>query len=492
MSSAGEYDLVVLGGGAAGLVCAVTAALAGARVALVEREKLGGDCTNYGCIPSKALLHAARLAHLARTSSQAGVLIAPPEVDFPAVLAGVRRAIATVASHEEPSELQAAGCEVLFGQGVFGSQSSLTVADRVLGFRRAVIATGTVPAVPDIPGLQARGFVTNREIFSLAALPAHLLVLGGGPIGCELAQAFARLGSRVTLVQRNRRLLPLEEEEASSLLERQFRNEGIEVLTSSRLTRAEPIQIETPSGPVMRPCDQILVATGRLPATEGLGLEVAGVEQTTQGYVRVDHRLRTTNPRIWACGDIHGGLKFTHVAEYEAKLVVAQALFRLPLRPSYRVIPWTTFTDPEVARVGLSEAGAREAGLDPRVWRFPVARVDRAITEGETVGFYKLVTDRRGRILGATIVAQAAGELIHEAALAMQHGIKADALARTVHVYPTRALGLRRAADLYLLESIPAWLRRLVQWLLGYRTDRRPTPLITGEMESDHARQVDP
>lgn len=448
-------DLVVIGGGSGGLVVASVAARLGLRVTLIEaEEQLGGDCLHYGCIPSKALIHAAKVAATVQRASQYGLEVGEMRpVDLARVNAAVRERIGVIQRHDAAERFRGYGCEVLFGAARFTGPDTVRVNGGELRARRIVVATGSSAFVPPIEGLDETGFITNREAFSLKALPTRLAVLGGGPVGVELAQAFARLGSQVTILQRGPRILPREEPEASAGLAALLAGEGIRLFTGAEVTavhRSEGgkrLAYRTAEGETSLEADEVLVAVGRRPNISGLDLEAAGVAYRTRG-IQVDARLRTSNRRVFACGDVCGPYLFTHMAEYQAGIVIANTAFRLPRRVDYRVVPWVTYTDPELARVGSTEAEARERHDDVEVMRFGFDEIDRAIVERETEGFVKLVTRRR-RLLGATLLGAHAGELIPELVFSMQSRAKISTLSATIHPYPTRAQIHRRAVNSY-------------------------------------------
>jgi pyruvate/2-oxoglutarate dehydrogenase complex dihydrolipoamide dehydrogenase (E3) component len=457
------YDLVVIGGGTAGLVCAAGAAGLGARVALIERARLGGDCLNTGCVPSKALLRSARAVGEARAASAVGVR-AETAVDFAAVMARMRARRADIAPHDSASRLAALGVDVFFGQARFTSASTIAVGDAPpnhhdggaparlpglpisLSFRKAVIATGSRPAIPAVPGLAAVPFVTNETIFDLREQPPSLLVLGAGPIGCELAQAFARLGTRVTLIQRSSQVLPREDADAAATVSAALARDGVDVRVGLRVTSAGPdpsgVRLAFDGGELTAPL--LLVATGRTPNVDGLDLDAAGVAAGDEG-IHVSDRMRTTNRRIYASGDVASTYKFTHAADALSRIVVQNALFFGRKRASALVVPWCTFTDPEVAHVGVS---GRDAPGDSAAITIPLRDVDRAVVDEEADGFVR-IHHRRGRIVGATIVGPAAGEMIAPVAYAMQNGHTLDRLSSAVFPYPTRTLALRQAGDAY-------------------------------------------
>ena len=441
-----ERDVVVLGGGAGGMAAARAAARAGLRPLLVQLGPIGGDCTFTGCIPSKTLIEAA-----ARGDS------------FDAASAATHRAVELIAAREDDDVFRREGIEVLHGWATFRSPHEVDVDGTVLRSGRFVLATGAIPAVPPIPGLADTDYLTNENVFALDQLPASLAVVGGGAVGCELAQAFRRLGSEVTVIEVLERLLPKEEPEASTAIADAFRAEGIQIRVDQPVIRAEAavdkraVTLSLGDGDVVT-AERVLMAVGRRAATDGLGLDTAGVA-TDGGFVVVDKYLRTNVPTIWAVGDVTGLLPFTHAADEMGRIAVVNALSRRPRRrfdPS--AIPWVTFTAPEVGRVGMTEADAADHG--GRVAYLPMSHVDRAVTAGETRGFVKLIAGPRpilrnaggGRLLGATVVASRGGELIHEAALAMQTRMFTGRLAQAVHAYPTWSMAIRQTAAQFFME----------------------------------------
>ncbi|NUP36308.1 MAG: FAD-dependent oxidoreductase [Streptomyces sp.] len=447
------YDLVVIGGGSAGLTAARTAGRFGARTLLVERDRLGGDCLWTGCVPSKALLHAAAEVQAARRAGAYGLAAASGPVDLAAVMGHVKGAIAAIEPHDSADALRQLGVEVAYGPAVFTGLRTLTVGEREVSFRHAVIATGSSPSLVPVPGLAEAVPLTSDTVWGLAELPGRLVVLGGGPIGCELGQAFARLGSRVTMVEALERLLPREEPRASQVVRERLEAEGVTALTGYRAEKVADGVLHGRGGPV--PYDALLAVTGRRANTAGLGLEAAGVELTAQGHVRVDGRLRTGNPRIYAAGDVTGRSAFTHLGGTQGAAAATDALLGVRRRIDYGAVPWVTFTDPEVARVGLTaeEARARH-GSRARVRTLDHERVDRAVADGRTEGFTSLVLDPRGRIVGATVVAPRAGETIAHLAAAVRLGWTPSQYAKTVHPYPTYADGPWHAALLDVYDRL--------------------------------------
>jgi pyruvate/2-oxoglutarate dehydrogenase complex dihydrolipoamide dehydrogenase (E3) component len=462
-------DLVIIGGGAGGLVVASVAAQLGLAVTLVERaQRLGGDCLHHGCVPSKALIRTAEVASLMRRAADFGLPSVAPQVDMARVSAHVRAVIEEIQHHDDPERFRGYGCEVLLGEPAeFLSPREVRVGDRRIRARRFVLATGSGPFVPPIEGLREAGFLTNLDVFSLRTLPRRLVVLGAGPIGLELGQAFARLGSKVTVIERLPRPLPHEDPEITDALMAQLAAEGIEVhagTEAQRVRRSGETTIVECSGGLALTADALLVAVGRSPNVAGLGLDAAGVRYGARG-VEVDRRLRTSQRHIYACGDVCGPYAFTHMAEYQAGIVIANAVFRFPKRVDYRVVPRVTFTDPELAHVGMTEAQARERGITPDVLRFPFRDVDRAITERECAGLVKLVA-HRGRLLGASVLGPRGGELLHELALAMTAGVRLSVISATIHAYPTLAQVHRRAVNAGLGKRLfSRGTRRLVRMI---------------------------
>jgi pyruvate/2-oxoglutarate dehydrogenase complex dihydrolipoamide dehydrogenase (E3) component len=474
---ADRYNLVVIGGGTAGLVSAAGAAGLGARVALVERGLLGGDCLNYGCVPSKALLRTARAAADVRQAASFGVQSSGDvRVNFPAVMARLRRLRADISPHDSAERFRGLGVDVYFGEARFVAADSILVGDQHLRFRRALIATGSRAAVPDIQGLTEAGFLTNETVFSLTDLPSRLAIIGAGPIGCELAQAFARCGSLVTLIGKHDRVLPRDDPEAAGIVETALRRDGVEVLLHGETTHIERrgdqkvVALNQGGGRREVIADAILVATGRAPNVEGLGLEVGGVAYHERRGVHVNDRLQTTNRRIFAAGDVCSSFKFTHAADAMARIVIQNALFFGRAKSSRLIIPWCTYTDPEVAHVGLLPAEAEERGIEIDTYAEQLHYVDRAVLNGETEGFVKIHVHRGGdKIVGATIVARHAGEMIAEITLAMTARAGLGKLARTIHPYPTQTEAIKRAADAYLRTQLTPrlkrWLERWFRWL---------------------------
>ncbi|HVA48050.1 MAG TPA: mercuric reductase [Pirellulales bacterium] len=475
-SPEGAYNLVAIGGGTAGIIAALGTARLGGRAALVEQNLLGGDCLNYGCVPSKALLRAARAVHQLSLGEQYGFrLPGAPNSDFAAVMQRVRRLRAQIGQHDSARRFQAEGVDVYFGHARFTGRDRLDVEGRELLFRRAVIATGGKPALPAIPGIEAIDCLTNETVFSLTELPRRLVVIGGGPVGCELAQAFRRFGSEVHLVQRPETLLPKEEPAASRLVQTQFEREGIHLHLGWTTDAAEPVgdakSIVLQRGGEKRKliADAILAAAGRSPNLDDLSLDAAGVRCTEKG-VEVNDCLQTSNPAIYAAGDVCSSYKFTHAADAMARLCLRNALFFGRRRVSRLVIPRCTYTDPEVAQVGLTAREAAERGIEFDTYRVDLAEIDRAVLDGEQEGFAAIHTHRgTGKMLGATIVAEHAGEMIGEVALAMTKKLPLSALAATIHCYPTQVEVLKRIADNYSRTRLTPLVATLARKWLAWR-----------------------
>ena len=475
---AGRYNLVVVGAGTAGLVAAAGAAILGAKVALVERHLMGGDCLNYGCVPSKALIRASRAAYAITEAREFGVEASAPTIEFADVMRRVRRVRAEIAPHDSVQRFAGLGVEVFLGHGHFTGKRSLEVEGERLEFRKAIIATGARAAVPPIPGLAEAGYLTNETVFSLTALPRRLIVIGGGPIGCELAQAFVRLGSQVTLVSDVLRLLPREDADVAALLEKQFRSEGIELILGAKVERAEKSGVgkiliiesgDSGQGKQTVVGDEILLAVGRAPNVEGLNLEAAGVQYDDKG-VTVDDQLRTSNKNILAAGDISSRYHFTHAAEALGRIALQNALFLGRKRTSDLVIPWCTYTDPEIAHVGLNEEEGRKSGIEIETLTLPFAENDRGVVDGDSAGFVRVHASRKnGKLLGATLVSRHAGESIGELVMAIQHGIKVGALGAVIHPYPTEAEIIKRLGNTSQRGRLKPWMKRALVKMFQWR-----------------------
>ena len=474
-----DYNLVVIGAGSAGLVTSYIAAAVKAKVALIEKDRMGGDCLNTGCVPSKALIRAAKLIAYSRRGTEFGFKPATVEVNFAAVMERVQQVVKTVEPHDSMERYQGLGVEVIQGAARIASPYSVEVNGRVLTSRAIVIASGAHPLVPPIPGLEAIDYLTSDNLWELRQLPARLIVLGGGPIGCEMTQAFARLGSQVTQVEMAPRILGREDEEISTLIGERFVAEGVRLLTghtaqSVRLEGERKLLLcEGSEGPVEIEFDQLLVAVGRAANVKGFGLEELGVRLSHRGTIAADPFLRTNFPTIFCAGDVTGPYQFTHTAGHQAWYAAVNALFGSfkKFAVDYRVIPWATFIDPEVARVGLNELEAKEQGIAYEVTRFELAELDRAIAEGETCGFVKVLTvPGKDKILGVTLVGPHAGDLIAEYVSAMRHGLGLNKILGTIHIYPTLAEANKMAAGEWKKAHVP---QQLLQWVERFHNWRR-------------------
>jgi pyruvate/2-oxoglutarate dehydrogenase complex dihydrolipoamide dehydrogenase (E3) component len=473
----GRYNLVVLGAGTAGLVSAIGAAGLGAKVALIEARLMGGDCLNVGCVPSKALISAARLAADVRRSDELGVNIhGDVEVDFPAVMERMRRLRARISANDSAHRYRDAGVDVFIGRGKFSGPDRIEVEGKTLEFKRAVIATGGRAAAPPIEGIEEAGYLTNETVFSLTELPRRLLVIGAGPIGCELSQAFVRFGAEVHLLEGAGQILTREDPDAAERVEKALRRDGVQLIPNCKVTRVSKqgsdklVELECGGQCRTISVDEILVSVGRAPNVEGIGLESAGVDYDARRGIVVDDHLRTTNPKVFAAGDCCFKYKFTHTADALARIVVQNALFGLPFmkkKASALTIPWCTYTDPEIAHVGLYEKDAKAKGIPVRTFVQELEDVDRAILDGSDEGFIKVhVKEGTDEILGATIVASHAGEMVSELTLAMTAGVGLGAIAGTIHPYPTQAECIKRTADAFNRTRLTPLVKRFFKtWL---------------------------
>ncbi len=475
-----DTNLVVIGAGSAGLVAALIAAAVKARVTLIERDRMGGDCLNTGCVPSKALIRSARIADYMRRAPEFGLESVPVAVDFPKVMARVQAAIAAIEPHDSVERFTGLGVDCVQGSARITSPWTVVVGERTISTRNIIIASGARARVPDIPGLAELDFLTSDTLWDINEAPRRLLVLGAGPIGCELAQAFARLGSKVTLVTHVDRIMPREDEEVSACVLETFRSHGLTVHTGyeARLFGAgdggQFCRFDTEGGERELQFDRVLLAVGRSPNTAGLGLDELGIATRPGGTIEVDDYLRTVIPTIYACGDIVGPYQFTHMASHQAWYATVNSLFGFlrRFRVDYSVVPWATFTDPEVARVGLNETDARSQGVPFELTRYDIGDLDRAIADGEAHGFVKVLTaPGKDRILGVTIVGYHAAELLAEFVLAMKHGLGLNKLLGTIHIYPTLSESNKFAAGewrkAHAPETLLGWVGRLHNWRRG-------------------------
>jgi pyruvate/2-oxoglutarate dehydrogenase complex dihydrolipoamide dehydrogenase (E3) component len=470
----GRYNLVVVGAGTAGLVSAAGAAGLGAKVALIERHLLGGDCLNVGCVPSKAILRAAHAADDARRAKEFGVDVGSVHVDFAQAMERLRRLRAKISPNDSVARFTKLGVDVYLGDAVFTGPTSVAVDGALLTFSKAIIATGARAAAPDIPGLEEAGYLTNETLFDLTELPRRLAVIGAGPIGMEMAQAFRRLGSDVTVIERGGGVLPRDDREAASIVQRSLEEDGVQFLFESRVKDARRLPegrlltVERVGQKVSLDVDAVLVAAGRAPNVEGLGLESAGVAYD-RGGVQVDGRLRTTNPRIFAAGDVCSAWKFTHAADAMARIAIRNALFLGRAQATNLLIPWSTYTDPEIAQVGMTVDESQKKDLAIQSFTQHFGDVDRAILEGEPAGFVRIhVRKGSDRIVGATVVGRHAGELISEITLAMHAGVGLGQLSSVIHPYPTRAEAIKRCGDQFqrtrLTPTVAGLFRRWLRW----------------------------
>ncbi len=463
-------DICIIGAGSAGLSVAAGAAQLGVRTVLIEAGKMGGDCLNTGCVPSKSLIAAAKAAMTVRNSHRFGVYAGEPQVDFTKTQGYVHSVVDAIAPNDSVERFTKLGCKVIKGHARFLDPETVEVDGTKVRARRFVIATGSRAAIPQIPGLSDLPFFTNESIFENNTLPAHLVVVGAGPVGCELAQAHRRLEAQVTLLDIGR-MLPRDNSDAVDVVRQRFRAEGVEIAEYVKIRRCERtdsgVAVLAEQGHVERriECSHLLIATGRRPNVDHLGLDAAGVRYSAKG-VETDARLRTTNKRIFAAGDVIGGYQFTHMASYHAGIVIRNALFRLPAKAAPKAFPWVTYTDPELARVGLTEEEAGRRGAGIRVLRAPFSENDRAQAEGVTEGFLEAVLSKRGKVLGATIVGAHAGELILPWALAISQGLGIGALADVIVPYPTLSEITKRAAGSYYMPTLfSERTRKLVRFL---------------------------
>lgn len=475
-----DTNMVVIGAGSAGLVTAYIAALVKARVTLIEKHQMGGDCLNTGCVPSKALIRSASVNHLIKRAAEFGLEDASARVNFSAVMQRIRDVIKTIEPHDSVARYSELGVDCVQGQATITSPWTVAVGEQQISTRHIVIASGARPWVPPIPGLEKMDYLTSDSIWTLDELPARLLVMGGGPIGCELAQAFARLGSKVTIVNRSERILPREDVDVSVFISERFKAEGIEVITSREVdgfmdSNGSRVAITSGAqGELHIPFDRVLVAVGRKANTENFGLETLGVALNPNGTIKVNEYLQTNYPNIFACGDVAGPYQFTHMASYQAWFAAVNSLFGAfkKFRIHYKVVPWATFIDPEVARVGLNELEAEEKGIEYEVTRYGIDDLDRAIADSEAMGYVKVLTvPGKDKILGATIVGYHASELINEFILAMTHGLGLKKIMASIHIYPTLSESGKFAASEWRRNNAPQWIMPYLEKFHRWRRD---------------------
>lgn len=471
---ADKYNLVVIGAGSAGLTAASGAAGIGAKVALIEKSFMGGDCLNYGCVPSKALIRSGRTAADVRDAAEFGVTI--PEgvdVNFGPIMQRVRSVRADIAPHDSAQRFADMGVDVFFGAAKFTGPNTVEVGGQTLTFTKALVSTGSQPAAIPIPGLAEAGYLTNESVFNLLTQPKRLAVIGGGPIGSELAQAFQRLGTQVYLIDISKHILSREDEDAAELVQQRLVEDGVELILDAKTTQVEAVNGQKVlhytqndvTGSIE--VDEILLAVGRRPNVNGLDLEAANVEYTKRGIV-VNDQLQTTNPNVYAAGDVASPYQFTHVAGHSGAIVVQNALFPIPKRKfSDLIIPWVTYTDPEVAHVGIYPSQAAEQGIEIDTYQAPMGKNDRAIAEGDTDGFIKVHTEKgSGKILGATIVSRHAGDLLNEITVAMKHNISLGALGSVIRPYPTQGEVISRVAIEFNKTRLTPRIKGIFNWWL--------------------------
>jgi len=475
---ASRYNLVVIGAGTAGLVTAAGAAGLGAKVALIEKHLLGGDCLNVGCVPSKSLLRSSRAYADVRDAHEFGVRVPDGvEVDFPAVMERMRRLRSRISHNDSARRFQQLGVDVFLGEGHFKEPDTIEVGGKTLRFKKAVLTTGARAAAPPIPGLAEAGYLTNETVFSLTELPRRLAVIGAGPIGCELAQAFCRFGSEVSILEMQPQILTREDQDAAQIVQRSFLRDGVNLVLGCKILGVEKrnsdkiIQLECEGECRDLPVDEILVGVGRAPNVEGLNLEAAGVKYDERKGVQVNDYLQTSNPRIFAAGDICFPYKFTHTADALARIVIQNTLFLGRKKASALTIPWCTYTDPEIAHVGMYEKDALAKGIPVDTFLRPLKEVDRAILDGEEEGFLKIhVKKGTDKILGATMVARHAGEMISEITLAMVLNSGLGTLAGVIHPYPTQTEAIKQAGDAYNRTRLTPLVKKVFsRWLAWTR-----------------------
>lgn len=474
-----DYNMVVIGGGSAGLVSAYIASAVKAKVALIEKHKMGGDCLNTGCVPSKALIRSAKIFNYFRRANEFGLETVAPQLQFSKVMERVQRVIHEVEPHDSIERYTELGVECITGEAQILSPYEIQVNGKTITTKNIVVATGARPLVPKIPGLELVKPLTSDNIWNLREQPKQLVVLGGGPIGCELAQSFARLGTKVTLVEMANRIMVREDEDVSEVVAKSFSQEGLNILTSHKALRIENGQsgsrliCESSGKEVAIEFDQILLALGRKANVTGFGLEKLGVEISTRGTVVADEFLRTTNfPNIYVCGDVTGPYQFTHTAAHQAWYVAVNALFSpfKAFKVDYRVIPWCTFSDPEVARVGLNESEAKEKGIEYQVTKYGIEDLDRAIADSEAHGFVKVLTEPGSdKILGVTIVGHHAGDIIAEYVTAMKYGLGLNKILGTIHIYPTLSEANKYAAGVWKRKNAPQFALKILSKFHAWR-----------------------
>lgn len=487
-----DYDIAMVGGGVGGLVCSLGANNLGAKTLLIDKQSLGGDCLHFGCVPTKALVKSAKVAHYFKKSADFGFKNANVEINFEDVMNRMRHVQGIIAKNDDPDLFRKRGIDVEIGTGQFLDNHTFELNGKKITSKKFVVATGTRPAQIPIPGLDSVNYYTNETILKLNKRPDTLVVLGAGPIGLEFAHFFLRMGTKVIVVEKFGQILPKEDPEIAAALEKILLEEGMEIYTCAEVKGIKKGDGETgaivtaqcqnakkkaqgdnptEAGVWDIPCDALLVAIGRQPNVENLGLEAAGIEYDARKGIQVNNGLRTTAKNIWACGDVTGPFPFTHMAEYQASIVVGNALFPFVNRKvNYNCVPWVTYTDPELGRVGMSEAEAKEKHPDCLVFKYELEHLDRAIIDGEAHGLIKIIVDRKTKkLLGAHVLCHEGGNLMHEYALALRNGIPITDISQTVHAYPTMAQAVKRACDNYYREVLfKGWLPKLAKKLIKW------------------------
>ena len=473
----GRYNLVVIGAGTAGLVTAAGAAGLGAKVALIERGLMGGDCLNVGCVPSKAIIAAARRVAEIKQASEMGVNVDSPQVDFSQIMQRLRRLRAEISPHDSAQRFSDLGIDVYFGQGTFVDSDTIEVTGQKLRFKKAVIATGARAAELPIPGLAEAGFLNNENLFSLTELPDRMVVIGGGPIGCEMAQAFARFGTEVTLVEQASHILIREETDAAKIVQESLIADGVKLLSLAKVIKVSSddkqkiVHVEQAGQSWEVACDEILVSIGRTPNLDRLGLDAVAVKTDPRQGVVVNDRLQTSNRKIYAAGDVCSRFKFTHAADFMARIVIQNALFMGRSKFSSLIIPWCTYTSPEIAHVGLYPVDAAEQGIKTTSFTQTFAQIDRMILDSDREGFVRIhCLKGSDKIIGATVVGTRAGDLIGEIVMAMKHRIGLSKIASVIHPYPTQAEAIRKLGDQYNRTRLTPFVKGLFQrWLAWSR-----------------------
>lgn len=475
---ASRYNLVVIGAGTAGLVVAGGAGLLGGKVALIEKDLMGGDCLNVGCVPSKCMIRSSRVVGDIQNADKFGIRVPDgTEVDFSAVMERMRRVRAEISPHDSAQRFKEEfNVDVFLGEARFKSADTVEVGGKILRFKKAVIATGAKATAPDIEGLKDAGYLTNETVFSLTERPQRMAIIGAGPLGCEFAQTFQRLGSQVVLIHKNDHILDKEDADAAEIVQQAFIREGVQLILNSKVKRVERTSVgkvvyyESDGKEDSVTVDEILIGVGRSPNVNKLNLEAVGVQYDIKKGVIVNDNLQTSNPRIYAAGDVCMDWKFTHAADAAARIVIQNSLFFGRKKLSSLTMPWVTYTDPEVAHVGMYEKDAQKKGIEVDTFFVPLSEVDRAVADGETAGFAKVFVKKgTDKILGATIVARNAGDMISEVTLAIVGNLGLKTLGSVIHPYPTQAEVIRKAADEYSRTRLTPFIKKLFSWWLAWR-----------------------